>query len=126
MELVSAKILTLSPISVARRTGTTAGRSWLESRPLIVIVNDFELIDPDLSSEWVLYRVLQSGHAPTFLGTGPRKILVLAQRDPSPCLKVMPKDRADIVQGGQGRRDRPVLLTGLGVHAERGRRGTIS
>jgi molecular chaperone Hsp33 len=76
--------------------------AWIEGQSLISTVEDIELIDPDLSSERLLYRLFHQPGVRVFAPV-PLRAQCSCSRDAVTAMlrSFAPKDRADMVKDGQ-------------------------
>jgi molecular chaperone Hsp33 len=80
----------------------TEDDAWIEGQSLISTVEDIELIDPDLSSERLLYRLFHQPGVRVFAPL-PLRAQCSCSRDAVTAMlrSFAPKDRADMVKDGQ-------------------------
>ena len=80
----------------------TEDDAWIEGQSLISTVEDIELIDPDLSSERLLYRLFHQPGVRVFAPV-PLRAQCSCSRDAVTAMlrSFAPKDRADMVKDGQ-------------------------
>jgi molecular chaperone Hsp33 len=75
--------------------------AWIEGQSLIATVEDIELIDPDLSSERLLYRLFHQHGVRVFNSSGVEAKCSCSRDSVTNMLKSFPKDdRDDMIQDG--------------------------